>query len=540
MPPTEDNERRVLLLAPTTRDGRITHSLLTTARVPCVVCDDLPMLNEEIRNGVGAILITDSVLAGEGVDELLGILSLQPPWSDIPLVMLVRGGNASTAAGRVVKAVTNVTLLDRPTAVRTLVSAVQAAIRARKRQLEIRNLLEREQAARVELERAGRMKDEFLATLSHELRTPLTAILGWSQIIRRTDADHAIVIEGIAVIEKNARVQVKLIEDLLDMSRIISGKVQLEMRMIEPTSFIMAAIETVMPAAELKGVRLETQLDPHAGDISGDAGRLQQVVWNVLSNAIKFTPKGGKIRVNSARVQSQVEITISDSGIGIKRDFLPHIFERFRQADASTTRSYGGLGLGLAIVKNLVELHGGTITAHSDGENEGSTFRIILPLAAVRMLPTGSALSTPMEPPRSVLYSHDSTTLTGLKVLVVDDEPDARHLVQRVLEDCDAKVITASSAREALGLMKTEHPDVLVSDIGMPLVDGYELLRNIRAHEAKHGGRVPAVALTAFARSEDRTKALLAGYLVHIAKPVEPNELVATVASVAGRTGTPA
>ena len=394
-------------------------------------------------------------------------------------------------------------------------------------------LLESERAARAQAEHLSDMKDEFLATLSHELRTPLSAILGWAHVLRRRSVSEEELRRAMDVIERNARMQAQLIEDLLDMSRITSGKMRLDIQPVEPTAFVQAALETVKLAAAAKGVRLEKMLDPAAGPVSGDPHRLQQVVWNLLSNAIKFTPKGGKVQVVLQRVNSHIELSVADTGMGIKAEFLAHVFERFRQADASTTRRHGGLGLGLSIVKQLVELHGGTVRAHSLGEGRGSTFTVELPLAVVQRTANGgrSHPSSPKEAPPD----DDLPDLSGLKVLVVDDEADARELLQRILADCGAQVLTAANADEAVHCVQSARPDLLVSDIGMPGADGFELLKRVRALGAQDGGNVTAIALTAFARSEDRTRALRAGYLVHIAKPVEPAEFVAAVASVARR-----
>ncbi len=397
-------------------------------------------------------------------------------------------------------------------------------------------LLESERSARAEAERMSAMKDEFLATLSHELRTPLNAMLGWSQILRRGVKEEADLARGLETIERNARVQTQLIEDLLDMSRITSGKLRLDIQPVDPFTFIEAAVETVRPAAEAKGVRIDKLLDPAAGPISGDPGRLQQVVWNLLSNAIKFTPKGGKVQILLERVNSNIGISVADTGSGIDPEFLPYVFERFRQADASTTRSHGGLGLGLSIVKHLVELHGGAVYVKSPGEGLGTTFTLHLPLAVVHRAPVPPERAHPGSQ-LSAVTDFRLADLTGVRVLVVDDEPDARSLVQHVLIECHATVFTASSAEEALRLVETERPQVLVSDIGMPGTDGYALLARVRGLGSAGGGTLPAIALTAFARSEDRTRALRAGFLVHVAKPVEPSELVATVASVVGRTG---
>jgi CheY-like chemotaxis protein len=395
--------------------------------------------------------------------------------------------------------------------------------------------LENERAARAEAERLSELKDQFLATLSHELRTPLSAILGWSQILRRRPLERDELLKVVETIERNARVQTQLIEDLLDMSRIASGKLRLDVQPVEPATFIDAAVQTVRPAAEAKGIRLESMLDPAAGPVSADPSRLQQVVWNLLNNAIKFTPKDGKVQLVLQRVNSHVEIVVTDTGIGIKPEFLGHVFERFRQADASTTRSYGGLGLGLSIVKQLVELHGGTVRAQSKGDGLGSTFTVDLPLTAVHR-PSREARTHPAAPSASPA-DYKVADLSGLRVLVVDDEPDARNLVQQLLGECGAEVVTAASMDQALALVQSARPDLLVSDIGMPGADGYELLERVRALGDPGLASLPAIALSAFARSEDRTRALRSGFLLHLSKPVEPAELVATVASAVRRRG---
>jgi PAS domain S-box-containing protein len=397
-------------------------------------------------------------------------------------------------------------------------------------------LLWAERAARTESERIGRMKDEFLATLSHELRTPLNAILGWSQLLKHDTPDAAMLEEGLEVIERNARVQTQLIADLLDMSRIISGKLRLDVQQVELASVISAALDSVRPSAEFKQIRLQKVLDPIAGPVSGDPNRLQQIIWNLLSNAIKFTPKGGRVEVLLERVNSHVEITVSDTGQGISADFLPHVFDRFRQADSSTTRHQGGLGLGLAIVKQLVELHGGRITAKSRGEGQGATFSLILPLAVTRHAPERRQHPSRSDGPPS--FDLKQISLACAKVLVIDDEADARDLIQRLLTERGACVIVAESADRGLELVQSEKPDLILSDIGMPNKDGYDFIRALRKLPSEQGGKTPAVALTAFARSEDRTRAMMAGYQVHLSKPVESQELIATVASLTGRTGT--
>lgn len=396
-----------------------------------------------------------------------------------------------------------------------------------------KHLLASEQAARADAEHASHMKDEFLATQSHELRTPLSSILGWTHILKTGKVGEADLAKGLDTIERNARMQKQLIEDLLDMSRITSGKVRLDVQPVVPSTFIEAALETVQPAADAKGVRIERTLEVDTGPIKGDPGRLQQVVWNLLINAIKFTPEGGAVKVALARTNSHAEVSITDTGVGIDPQFLVHVFERFRQADASATRQYEGLGLGLSIVKHLVELHGGKVRAESDGIGHGAKFIVELPLAGGH----GEVFDATRSQPRLPAYVAPDFTpidLSGIKVLVVDDHEDARELIARVLSQSQAEVVSASSAAEALQVLASAQPDILVSDIGMPDVDGFELLRRARLLD---GGRVkiPAIALTAFARSEDRTRALHAGFVAHVSKPVEPAELVATVASVLGR-----
>jgi PAS domain S-box-containing protein len=409
-----------------------------------------------------------------------------------------------------------------------LYDAAQRAAEERK------TLLDSERAARSAAERMSDLKDEFLATLSHELRTPLNAILGWSQVLRTGDKDRDDLLKGLETIERNARAQTQLIEDLLDMSRITSGKLRLDIQSIQPVDFIEAAVETVKPAADAKGIRIEKVLDASAGPLSGDPSRLQQVIWNLLSNAIKFTPRRGKVQLLLERVSSHIEISIADTGIGIPPAFIPHLFERFRQGDASTTRKYGGLGIGLSIVKSLVELHGGTVAVRSPGENLGTTVTVHLPVSVVHRADDSAERLHPTSE-RTPRRSFVAGELAGLKVLVVDDQRDARDLLKRVLEDSAAEVRTAATAAEALRAITTFRPDVLVTDIGMPEADGFELLKQVRALGSERGGRVPAIALTAFARSEDRTRALRAGFLVHVSKPVDPSEIVATVASVARR-----
>ncbi|HYD01612.1 MAG TPA: ATP-binding protein [Phycisphaerales bacterium] len=399
-------------------------------------------------------------------------------------------------------------------------------------------LLDSERRARAEAERASRVKDDFVATLSHELRTPISSILGWTHLLRadpaRPDAAY-----GLEVIERNTRAQARMIDDLLDVSRIVAGKLRLDVQPVDLAAVLRAAIEIVRPAAEAKGVRLVTELDGGAL-VRGDAARLQQIAWNLLSNAIKFTPGGGaaEVRVSLKRTGAHAELTVRDNGKGISREFLPYIFDRFRQEDASTTRLHGGLGLGLSIVRHLTELHGGTVSARSEGEGLGSTFTVSLPLAAApvtqRVHEDRDVIDGAPTPSRAA----PSAPLDGVRILLVDDDLDTRELLSLVLSKAGAHVVTAASSTEGLVRLQSDPSlEVIVSDVGMPDEDGYAFIRKVRQIEEGRGtpARLPAIALTAFARSEDRTRALKAGFQAHIAKPAEPAELITVIASLVGR-----
>ena len=391
-----------------------------------------------------------------------------------------------------------------------------------------------------EAENASRSKDEFLATVSHELRTPLNAMLGWAQLLQLALEDQAKLNRGLEVIARSARAQSQLIDDLLDVSRIISGKMRLNVRSVDLLPVIGAAVEAVRPAAEAKQIQIRQLLDPLAGPVAGDSDRLQQVVWNLLANAVKFTPRGGKVEVRLERINSHVDIIVADTGAGISPEFLPLVFERFRQFDSSTTRTQGGLGLGLAIVRHLAELHGGTVRVESPGAGEGATFVVSLPLAVARLDPVEEERVHPFLDPqerRATCADDPALNLDGIRVLVVDDEPDARETLAQILEHCDAEVLAVGSADEALRELERFRPHVLLSDIGMPGEDGYSLIRRVRALPPERGGRIPAAALTAFARGEDRRRALLAGFQMHVAKPVDIHDLAAVVAALARGTG---
>jgi len=420
-----------------------------------------------------------------------------------------------------------------------LASLFDARLEANARVLEIsqataaerQDLLMRERAARDEAERLSALKDEFLATLSHELRTPLNAILGWASMLQRGGRDEETARRGLETIERNARAQGQLIDDLLDMSRIISGNLRLDVQLIEPEKVVEAAIGTVHPAAVAKKIDLRVDVVRGLGTVLADPNRLQQVMWNLLSNAVKFTPNGGMVQVMLGRDGQDVVIRVADSGIGIAPDFLPYVFDRFRQQDASITRKHGGLGLGLSIARQLVELHGGTIGVSSPGTHAGTTFTVRLPLAEA------PAQAPSPQPSGSASPAAPQGDLAGVKVLLVDDAADTLDVLQQILQHTGATIMAASSAGKALAMLERERPDVIVSDIGMPDVDGFELIRRIRRRSAGAGGAIPAIALTAFTRQDDRQKAMQAGFNDYLAKPVEPTSLVAHIAQVVGQRG---
>jgi PAS domain S-box-containing protein len=407
----------------------------------------------------------------------------------------------------------------------------------RRREEERELLLEDALAARAEADTADSIKDEFLAVLSHELRTPLTAILGWSNLLASNNLDEPASKRATETIVRSARAQRQLIDDLLDMSRIITGKLRLNVRPVELAPIIEAVVDSVRPAADSREIHIKTALEPLMSPVSGDPDRIQQIIWNLLTNAIKFTPKGGCIDVRLERVHSHIEITVSDTGQGISPDFLVHVFERFRQSDSSSTRTHGGLGLGLSIVRQLVELHGGTVTAQSAGESLGTIFKVILPLLSINQELSDVDMTSTLIGSKTLTLWQPS--LNDLRVLIVEDEPDARELVAAVLTARGAEVVSVGSAGEALEEMDRQRFDVLVSDIGMPSMDGYELIEKVRQLPTERGGKIPAAALTAYAGVEDRMRVLSSGYQMHIPKPVEPAELTTVVANLAQRYAVP-
>ena len=389
------------------------------------------------------------------------------------------------------------------------------------------------EAKRAEAQTANQAKDEFLAMLSHELRTPINAVYGWVHMLRAGQVAADARERALDAIMRNAHAQVQLIDDLLDVSRIVSGKMRLDVRPVDLKAVVEAALDAVRPAADGKGIRLQAVLDPGAGPLTGDPDRLQQVVWNLLTNAVKFTPKGGRVQVHLQRVNSHVEIVVSDTGQGISAEMLPVIFDRFWQADRGPTRTHKGLGLGLALVRHLVEAHGGTVTAQSVGEGTGATFIVRLPVTLAKL---DSATVERVHPTARVLMpTYIGPGLEGVRVLVVDDDLDALDLATAILTAARAEVRTCQSAAEALGVFRDWRPDVLIADIEMPVEDGLSLIRKIRALEPAEGGKVPAIALTAYGRVEDRLRTLSAGFSMHVPKPVDPSELTTVVASLAGR-----
>jgi PAS domain S-box-containing protein len=409
-------------------------------------------------------------------------------------------------------------------------------ITQRKRSEEdLQRLFRQEKAAREEAETANRMKDQFLATVSHELRTPLTSIVGWASMLLKESLAEAQARHALDVIARSARSQCELIDDILDVSRIVTGRLKLEARPVEIESVFLAVIDIIRPTAEAKRIDLEIGALGGTCNVWGDASRLQQAIWNLLSNAVKFTSEGGHIKAQLDFSPSQVEISVTDNGTGIDPDFLPYVFERFRQADSSSTRRYGGLGLGLTIVHHVIEMHGGVVSAFSAGKGRGSTFRIILPLMEPPKEPQSLiALEPKLESPPTQATKEKNHLLNHVRVLVVEDDEDTLDLLKLILSDSGADVATAPSVKEAIYVFEHWQPDVLVSDIAMPGQDGYQLIGQVRSHDSEHGGNIPAVALTAYVTSEDKKRALAAGFQVHLTKPITPEELITALASLSG------
>jgi signal transduction histidine kinase len=499
--------------------------------------EDGSILLERIATGPSPnVLVLDWQLPGMSGIEVCRFLRSGRDEMELPILMLtVYGHKGDLVEGLGAGANDYLTKpYDAPelaARVATLVRINQLYERARRADRRCADLLKGARLARADAETANRAKDEFLAMVSHELRTPLNAILGWTRMVRSGSIAPAQIDKALSTVERNALAQTQLIDDLMDMSRILSGKLTIEHEPVELVNLIQASVDAVRPSAENKKILISLRIDPDAGRISGDAARLQQGLLNLLTNAIKFTPKGGNVMVALSRVDAEVQLSVADSGTGIAPEFLPHVFERFRLGDIGAKRFQAGLGLGLAIVKHIVELHGGSVEARSDGVGRGATFLLTLPRAR-RLL----GINTPMSDfPARLSEVMGSGRLVGLRVLVVDDDADAAELLAAMLQRQGAEVVSARSALEALAVIAERRPDVLVSDVAMPDRDGHDLIRSVRVLPAQDGGRIPSLALTAFARPEDRTTALAAGFNMYASKPVNPTELVISVATLAGR-----
>lgn len=483
----------------------------------------------------------DLILADYNLPSFDGLAALEiarAKYADIPFIIISGALGEETAIETLKSGATDYILKHR---LERLVPAARRALReaedreARKRaERERQELLEREQEARRKAEEASRLKDEFLATVSHELRTPLNAILGWATMLRSGQLNEENTVQAVEIIERNARAQVQLVEDLLDVSRIISGKLRLETDFIDFKQIVENAIEAVQPAAEAKLIKIESDFQSINNKIFGDANRLQQVIWNLLTNAVKFTPSGGNIKIALSNENECLEFKVTDTGEGISPEFLPFVFDRFRQADGATTRIHSGLGLGLSIVKHLIEMHGGEVSAKSEGVGRGSTFSFCLPQQRVAFNERAGGENGKTKLPLQNDHHSEQieNPLAGLSVLAVDDDEDSREMLQLILEQNGASVVTAGSAAEALEKLTQTKTDVLVSDIGMPLEDGYSLVERLRKLPAERGGEIPAVALTGFAREEDNRRALVAGFNKHVAKPIDPENLVREIADL--------
>lgn len=500
---------------PTGRDADLVRVTLAGVGISADTCESSEKLLAAFSESAGAVLIAEEAIEANALNDFIEALEAQPVWSDLPVMIFSsHSRNAERLVDKFGSRI-NVTMVERPIRVTMLISAVRGALRARQRQYQTRDLL-------AQLEQADKQKDLFLATLSHELRTPLNSILGWIQILRTRELEPSEIDRAMEVIERNAKGQSEMISDILFVSRIITGKLEIKHEPINVSEVIDTVVEMIRPSAEAKALELTIDSSEYEPvPVEGDAERLQQVFLNLLTNAIKFTPEGGKIEIRLRRVGSDVVFEISDTGQGINPQFVPYVFERFRQADSTYTRRIGGLGLGLAIVRHLVELHGGTVTAHSDGKDRGSRFSIKLPIAdSKRFTPVSNgAFATEISP-------EVSSQVNGMNILLVEDDKDSRDMLEMVLSIYGIKVESAESAAEAVEKVKKLRPDVLVSDIGLPGEDGYDLIRKIRGLPQREGGKTPAIALTGYVSVQDRKLALDAGYQDHIPKPVNPNILL--------------
>ena len=534
----DDFENRVLVLAPVGKDAECINSVIGRTGHPVKICRDLTELCGEIAAGAGCVLIVEEALRASNLKKFSACIQAQPPWSDLPVVILTTGGGTSECQLATLDSmllIGNVTLLERPLRAVTLVTGVHGALRSRARQYTVRSLLqdqmkarEMETIARKEAERLNRVKDEFLSTLSHELRTPLTPLFGWTKMLIESRIDDVTRDRALRTIERNVKTQIQLIDDLLDISRIINGKMRLNIDLVDANKILEAAVDVVRTAALAKGVNLEMSPSRVPLNVLGDFDRLQQVFWNLLTNAVKFTPSGGTVRAGLRQQGTTMKCVVSDTGIGIKKEFLPRLFERFSQAESSITRSYGGLGIGLSLVYSLLELHGGSVVAESAGEGMGSTFTVSLPVQRNYFPPVEWK-----SPPAVERAQPKPRRLDGLKILLVEDHAETRDLLSAILTQAGSLVTSAGSVQDGFDLYYVTHPHIVISDLGLPGEDGFELIRKIRALEISNGRPTPAVALTAYATDADRSRCLAAGFQLHLVKPIEPARLVSALAEIA-------
>jgi len=519
-PPDNPLDDRILIFAPVGKDAPLTLDVLKRTDLHGRVCQTAHDLCVEFLHGASVIMLTEEALEDPGIGELMECLRSQPAWSDIPILLFADAERSEIYLRtlRLLEGLRNVVLLERPIRLGAALSLIRSAMRGRERQYELRDLLNALADASEAAETANRLKDEFLATLSHELRTPLNAILGWTTMLRDGNVQPRHVMRALDTIHRNATAQVQIVNDLLDVSRIVRGQVQLAPKHIPLGPLVTLAVESITPTAEAKGVSITTSFEPAQVGVWADHDRLQQVFWNLLANAVKFTPSGGRVDVSMQVDGPEVGVRVSDTGAGIAPGFLPHVFERFRQGDGSSTREHGGLGLGLAIVRHLVELHGGHMKAESAGIGLGATFTVYL---RVRRPDKRPEVSLPPE-----RRAHGGTLdLEGTHILIVDDETDARDLLRAMLGDTGARISEAGSAAEALRIFGEDRPDIVLADVAMPVQDGYAMMRALRSLRDGEGTQVRTVAVSAYARREDRQRALKAGFNDHIGKPVQPAEL---------------
>lgn len=499
----------MLVVLPTGRDAKLVSATLEEAGVEVEVCPSVGELVIRARHGAGAIVIAEEAIRHDNLAVLANIIKGQPVWSDLPVILLSSSAASSERLSAFVGNVLNITIIDRPLQKAVLISAVKGALRARERQYQTRDLLE-------ELKETDRQKDQFLATLSHELRTPLNSMLGWIRMLRTedngVDRQHA-----LEVIERNARSQTQIMNDILMLSRVVTGKLAMDRHPLDLLEVIRAAVDVVRPSLEPKQIELVLALGEVPLIVNGDFDRLQQVFWNLLANAVKFTPDGGTITIHAQAEGEQIGVTVTDTGKGIEADFLPFAFERFRQADTSFTRKVGGLGLGLAIVRTIVEQHDGTVTVSSQGEGRGANFTVTLPRAGV--------VNAEVFPPISRALPPATIPHTAIRILLAEDDDDARDMMTVMLRQQNLEVTAVSTATAALESIAKDPPNLIISDVGMPDLDGYTLIEKIRQLPAAQGGRVPAIALTGYAGIHDRARSMRAGFQAHLAKPIDFNEL---------------